>query len=323
MNYFTLHRTGFVSTLSLHNPPANFLTTDVLIELSDHLDALDRDPQVRAVVLASSIPDVFAGHYDVGEILSYARASGISIDPATARIALGVVSTIGRIPGLRAVLRSSQFTGVMALLRYHSIIERMRSSSTVFVAAVDGAAFGGGLELALACDIRLITESGRVGLPEVAIGIMPGAGGIQSLLPILGTSRTLELVLRARPLDAEEAVRLGIFHTLTTPDALLSAAQEVAEQISSRPAALVRAIKGSVYRHGRIPHRRAARFEQSEFMSLISKQSAQTAMEQYARDVADLETTSAATPFGERLYDQVLSHWIQGRRPAQHYPNSN
>ena len=46
-------------------------------------------------------------------------------------------------------------------------------------------------------------------------------------------------------------------------------------------------------------------------------------MEQYARDVADLETTSAATPFGERLYDQVLSHWIQGRRPAQHYPNSN
>ena len=98
MNYFTRHRTGSVSTLSLHNPPANFLTTDVLIELSDHLDALDRDPQVRVVVLASSIPDVFAGHYDVGEILSYARASGISIDPATARIALGVVSTIGRIP---------------------------------------------------------------------------------------------------------------------------------------------------------------------------------------------------------------------------------
>jgi enoyl-CoA hydratase/carnithine racemase len=158
-------------------------------------------------------------------------------------------------------------------------------------------------------------------LPEVAIGIMPGAGGIQSLLPILGTSRTLELVLTARPLDAEEGVRLGIFHTLTTPDALLSAAQEVAEQISRRPAALVRAIKGSVYRHGRTPHRRAARFEQSEFMSLISKKSAQTAMEQYARDVADLETAPAATPFGERLYDQVLSRWIQGRRPTQHYPN--
>ena len=83
----------------------------------------------------------------------------------------------------------------------------------------------------------------------------------------------------------------------------------------------MRAIKGSVYRHGRTPHRRAARFEQSEFMSPISKKSAQTAMEQYARDVADLETAPAATPFGERLYDQVLSHWIQGRRPTQHYPN--
>ncbi|WP_319451943.1 MULTISPECIES: enoyl-CoA hydratase/isomerase family protein [unclassified Mycobacterium] len=322
MNYFTVNRTGSVSTLSLHHPPANFLTTDVLIELSDHLDALDRDPRVRAVVLASSIPDVFASHYDVGELLSYAPASGISIDPVTARMALGVVSTIGKIPGLRAVLRSSQFTGVMALLRYHSIIERMRSSSIVFVAAVDGTAFGGGLELALACDIRLITESSKVGLPEVAIGIMPGAGGIQSLLPNLGMSRTLELVLTARPLDAEEAVRLGIFHTLTTPDALLAAAQDVAEQISSRPAALVRAIKGSVYRHDRTPHRRAARFEQSEFMSLMSKRSARTAMEQYARDIADLETIPAATPFGERLYEQVLSHWIQGRRPAEHYPSN-
>ena len=70
-------------------------------------------------------------------------------------------------------------------------------------------------------------------------------------------------------------------------------------------------------------HGHSARFEQSEFMSLISKWSAQAAMEQYARDVADLETSPAATPFGERLYDQVLSHWIQGRRPAQHYPNSN
>ena len=114
-----------------------------------------------------------------------------------------------------------------------------------------------------------------------------GSGRGQSLLPILGTSRTLELVHTARPLGAEEAVRLGIVHILTTPDALLPAAQEVAEQISRRPAAPVRAIKGSVYRHDRTPHRRAARFEQLRF------------------------------------YDQVLSHWIQGRRPAERHPNSN
>lgn len=111
------------------------------------------------------------------------------------------------------------------------------------IAAINGYALGGGLELALACDIRIASENASFGLPEVTLGLIPGWGGTQRLPRVISAAKAAEMLLTGRPIDAQEAYRIGLVNKVVPPAQLMPAAKEMAEMIC-RPAPLaVRAAK--------------------------------------------------------------------------------
>jgi enoyl-CoA hydratase/carnithine racemase len=110
------------------------------------------------------------------------------------------------------------------------------------VAAVNGYAFGGGLELALACDVRLASSNAVVGLTETSLAVIPGAGGTQRLPRVVGLARAKEMIFRARRITASEGLEYGLFFEVTEPDKLLPRAIEIATEIASNgPVALSQA----------------------------------------------------------------------------------
>jgi enoyl-CoA hydratase/carnithine racemase len=121
------------------------------------------------------------------------------------------------------------------------------------IAALHGYVLGSGIEIALCCDIRIASEDVRIGLPEVGLGIIPAAGGTQTLPRIVGRARALEMLLSNRWLDGEEAFRFGLVNRVVAKDRLLKAAEELAETIASRDPLAVRSAKQAVVRGMDLP----------------------------------------------------------------------
>jgi enoyl-CoA hydratase/carnithine racemase len=114
------------------------------------------------------------------------------------------------------------------------------------IAAINGFALAGGLEIALACDLRLAVPRARFGLPEVRWAIIPGGGGTQRLPRLIGAARAMELILTGKQIDAEEALRIGLINAIVEPDALLPAARELAGQLLQNGPLALRAAKQAV-----------------------------------------------------------------------------
>jgi enoyl-CoA hydratase/carnithine racemase len=107
-----------------------------------------------------------------------------------------------------------------------ALFERMEACPLFLVAAIDGLCFGGGLEFALSCDLRIASDRSRLGLPEVRLGIIPGGGGTQRLPRVIGFGRAAEMVLGGRLVGAEAALSMGLVHAVVAPEALAAAAAE-------------------------------------------------------------------------------------------------
>ncbi|MBA7635738.1 Short-chain-enoyl-CoA hydratase [subsurface metagenome] len=116
------------------------------------------------------------------------------------------------------------------------------------IAAINGKALGGGMELALACDIRIASEKARLGLPEVTLGLIPGWGGTQRLPRMVPWCKAAELVLTGKPVDAQEAYRIGLVNAVVPPEAVMPAAREWAEVICQAGPLAVRAAKEAMIR---------------------------------------------------------------------------
>lgn len=114
------------------------------------------------------------------------------------------------------------------------------------VAAINGYALGGGLEVALACDLRVAANDSTLGLPEIRIGVIPGAGGTQRLVPLIGAARTRDLVYTGRGVDAEEALRIGLVDRVCPPDEVLGTARAIAQGFADGPRAALAAAKQAV-----------------------------------------------------------------------------
>jgi enoyl-CoA hydratase len=187
----------------------NALSFDLLDALADALDALDRDAGCRAIVLTGAGTRAFAAGADIKELASQTSAS-------------------------------------LADGRRFEVWDRLAAVRTPMIAAVRGFALGGGCELAMTCDMIVAGDDATFGQPEIAIGVMPGAGGTQRLTRAIGSARAMELILTGRSIGAAEAERLGLVTRVVPAEATLDAALELAARIASMPPLAVRAAKAAV-----------------------------------------------------------------------------
>lgn len=296
MTLVRTERDGRVLTITLDNPPYNMLTTPMMKELDAILRTLRRDRSIGAVVLTSAIDDVFISHYSVEEILAGGDAVGIQLGPRVVAGSLRAVSALRRIPGSTRLLERTPAEGVIQILRYHDVARRMRSLNKVVIAAINGRAYGGGCELALACDIRLIAdgdlESGHgIGQPEIIVGLIPGGGGTQMLSRSIGIARAAELILEGRPISPREALEYGLVNRVVQPEALMDEARSTAARLARRSPAAVAAVKRAIYQGATGPLERGLHFERVGFLATASTRVSQGAMRTY---LADLERYEAA-----------------------------
>ena len=198
---------GRVLTVRLSNPPRNLMNGRMVAELGEMVRRADEDASIGAVVLTGAVEGVFITHYDVAEILAASEGIGTAVSQTVAGGALRTAGAVGRIPGAANALRRTPAAGLVELRRIHDLFLNMNRAGVVFVAAINGLAMGGGCELALACDVRIMAarDDARIGLPEITLGLIPGGGGTQRLARMLGTSRALEMMLEGRVLAPDEA----------------------------------------------------------------------------------------------------------------------
>jgi enoyl-CoA hydratase len=165
--------------------------------------------------------------------------------------------------------------------RIQGVFDRMEVSPLILVAAINGLCFGGGFEFALACDLRVASESAGIGLPEVKVGLIPGGGGTQRLPRLVGTGRAMEMILTGHLYKGREAYHMGLVHSVVPPDELLSEAEGLLCRLLRQPqyalALAKRAVhasrEGSIAAGLKVEREQFSRcFEQDYFSHLMRQQ---------------------------------------------------
>jgi len=199
-----------VAHLELVNPPLNLVTRELLEELDAALATLEAAPpgDVRAVVVTGRGERAFSAGSHVGEFEAQRGPAGRE-----------------------------------RLAHDERVASRLAQLPMPTIAAIEGNALGGGLELALCCDLRICSAGSRLGLPEVRLAVTPGAGGTQRLPRVVGPARARDLILTGRILSAEEAERIGLVNEVVPDGKARSRADAVAEEIAERGPLAVREAK--------------------------------------------------------------------------------
>lgn len=201
-------RRGAVSVLTINRPDKrNALNGPLRCALLGALDAAARDTTVRAIVLTGAGDKAFVAGADIAEFE-------------------------GRSP-----------VDQYRVMKQPSVFDAVERLSKPVIAAINGFCLGGGMELALACDIRIASSSARFGQPEVNLGIIPGGGGTQRLPRIVGLGAACRMILTGDLIDAAEALRLRLVEEVVAPESLLTRAVAVAESIAAKSPVAVTAAK--------------------------------------------------------------------------------
>jgi enoyl-CoA hydratase len=201
---------GRVAHLELVNPPLNLVTRELLEALDAALGTIAASAagDVRAVVVSGRGERAFSAGSHVGEFEAQRGPGGRERHALESRVA-----------------------------------RRLAELPMPTIAAIEGNALGGGLELALACDLRIASERARLGLPEVRLAVTPGAGGTQRLPRVVGPARARELILTGRVLSAAEAERIGLVHEIVPAGEAVARAMAIGEEIAARGPLAVREAK--------------------------------------------------------------------------------
>ncbi|HEP8099322.1 enoyl-CoA hydratase/isomerase family protein [Pseudomonas aeruginosa] len=303
--HLRIEQRGRVLQVLLDNPPANFLTTAVMQELADLLDDLEQRQDIGAVILSGAADGVFLTHFDVDEIERAVAPITFSMPAWLTRLLLESESLLRHLPGARKLLRRTLLAGVADMNLFHEVTAHMRRMDKVFIAAINGLALGGGCELALACDLRLMAEDDQVerflGQPEVLIGLIPGGGGTQMLARSLGVARALELCLEGQLLEPRQALALGLVNGLAPAEELLEAADALAQRLSRRSPQAVRLIKRSIYQAASRDWTEGMASEKAGFLSAASQGNTRRAMREYIERVRTI--TREERPFRRADFD--------------------
>ena len=199
---------GPVAHLELVNPPLNLVTRELTEELHAALTRLGSADEVRAVVVSGRGERAFCAGSHIGEF-----------------------------EGLRGRVAEGK------LLLEKLVYRQLADLPMPTIAAIEGDALGGGLELALCCDLRIASERAKLGMPEVRLAVLPGSGGTQRLPRVVGPARAKELILTGRIITATEAERIGLVNQVVPPGEARSAADAVAAEIAERGPLAVREAK--------------------------------------------------------------------------------
>lgn len=305
--YLRIEQRGRVLQVLLDNPPANFLTTAVMQELADLLEDLEQRQDIGAVILSGAADGVFLTHFDVDEIEHAVAPITFSMPAWLTRLLLESESLLRHLPGARKLLRRTLLAGVADMNLFHEVTAHMRRMDKVFIAAINGLALGGGCELALACDLRLMAEDDQVerflGQPEVLIGLIPGGGDTQMLARSLGVARALELCLEGQLLEPRQALALGLVNGLAPAEELLEAADALAQRLSRRSPQAVRLIKRSIYQAASRDWTEGMASEKAGFLSAASQGNTRRAMREYIERVRTI--VREERPFRRADFDDL------------------
>lgn len=196
-SFLTIEHDENVAIIKMNRPPTNPINRDFVQELANAFDQLERDDNVKTIVITSAIEKFFVAGADIKMIAS---------------------------------MTEKDANDVTAF--FQESFQKLNSMEKIVIAAVNGFALGGGCELALACDYRFMAKGDhKIGLPEVTLGIIPGAGGVQRLGRLLGP-KALDLLINRTMLSPEEALNIGLVDAIYEPDTLMTETIKFAKKLS-------------------------------------------------------------------------------------------
>lgn len=231
-----LERSGAVATITIDRPKVlNALNQATIRELLVALAEVEDDAAIGAAIITGAGERSFVAGADIGELKAQPSAS-----------AAREMAELAHQLGLR--------------------IAQMR---TVVIAAVNGFALGGGMELAMACDLRIAAESAQFGQPEINLGIIPGWGGTQRLTRLVGPGMAKLLILTGERISAQEALRIGLVERVVPASELLGAAGALASSIAAKAPLAVAAAKQAIARGSEMPLADACMYEAALFAELV------------------------------------------------------
>ena len=209
MEFLSWKVEDYVAVVTISRPPANALSQGLIKEINTMLDDVEHDDAVRAILLHGE-GKFFSAGADIKEFTS--------------------------------VTSGEQFASFAK--NGQVVFERMETFSKPIIAAIHGAALGGGLELAMGCHMRFVTENAKLGLPELQLGIIPGFAGTQRLPRYVGMAKAAEMMFTSEPISGIEAVQWGLANKAFTDEELLPKTLEMAKKIAKKsPIALKAAIE--------------------------------------------------------------------------------
>ncbi len=203
---------GNIFLIKIDHTPINTLDMQTLSELERAVDEFTANPSYKVGIISGGDKVVFISGADINEA-SEMNASG----------------NIGDF-----------------ILRGQGILRKIRDCSKPVIAAINGLALGGGMELAMACHIRIIADRAKLAQPEINLGIIPGWGGTQMLPKIIGDAKARELILTGESISAQEALRLNLVNKVVPRKEVLNAAKELARKIAGKSSLAIRAAMDSI-----------------------------------------------------------------------------
>ncbi|MBU8770153.1 enoyl-CoA hydratase [Cytobacillus oceanisediminis] len=206
MEYLKWSHQDFVATITIERPPANALSSGLLKELSAVLDEVENNEEIR-VILIHGEGRFFSAGADIKEFTTIESGDDFSS-----------LATYGQ-----------------------DLFERMEKFPKPIIAAIHGAALGGGLELAMGCHFRLVAENAKLGLPELQLGLIPGFAGTQRLPRYVGAARAAEMLFTSDPVTGLEAVQYGLANHAYPEEQLLDNAYSMAKKIAKKSPGSIKA----------------------------------------------------------------------------------
>lgn len=193
-----VEQTNALATITINRPKKlNALNKATIEELHNAFKALEEDATIKVIIITGSGEKAFVAGADISEFAHFSVEEG----------------------------------GILARKGQEILFDFVENLSTPVIAAVNGFALGGGLELAMACHFRVASDNAKMGLPEVSLGVIPGYGGTQRLPQLVGKGKAMELIMTAGMISADEAKETGLINHVTSQEELLPLAQKIASKI--------------------------------------------------------------------------------------------